>query len=73
MITLFICLAIDLKKEIKLDNGDIKTGKICRVYIDEKEVGAAKHNKDFCNSLAANLKADLEKKGFICQDAKSIK
>lgn len=73
MITLFICIAIDLKKEIKVDTGDIKTGKICRVYIDEKEVGAAKHNKDFCNSLAANLKTDLEKKGFICQDAKSIK
>lgn len=73
MITLFICIAIDLKKEIKVDTGDIKTGKICRVYIDEKEVGSAEHDKDFCNGLITKVKGDLEKKGFICQDAKSIK
>lgn len=73
MITLFICLAIDLKKEIKVDTGDTRIGKICRVYIDDKEVGWAKHDKDFCNGLVLKVKGDLEHKGFICQDAKSIK
>lgn len=61
---LFVCVLGSVTKEIKIDNA-----KDCRVLIDAKVVGSAKHNPEFCTGLATKVKGDMEKKGYKC-DAK---
>jgi hypothetical protein len=69
---MFICTMLNVKKEIKSGAVDTRIGKECRVMIDEKVVGNAKHNPEFCTGLASKVKQDMERKGYKCEE-KNIK
>lgn len=60
---IFVCALGTVTKEIKSETAD----KECRVMIDDKQVGSAKHNMDFCNGLATRIKLKFEKEGFKCE------
>lgn len=65
---IFVCVLGSVTKEIKSGIVDTRIGKECRVMIDDKKVGSAKRNMEFCAGLAAKVKIDMEKKGFICEE-----
>ena len=66
---LFVCTMGQVTKEIKLETvKETRVGKICEVYIDDKSVGYAKHNSEFCSGLASKVKMDMEKKGYQCSE-----
>lgn len=67
---IFVCLLGTMKKEIKSGVIDTRIGKECRVMIDDKKVGSARNNMEFCPGLASKIKIDMEKKGFKCQGMK---
>ena len=60
-----MCVLGSVTKEIKID-----TTKECQVLIDTKVVGSAKHDMNFCTSLADKVKGDMEKKGYKCKSQK---
>lgn len=62
---IFVCVLGSVTKEIKID-----TTKECQVLIDTKVVGSAKHDMNFCTSLAGKVKGDMEKKGYKCKNQK---
>jgi hypothetical protein len=60
-------------KEISAGTTDTRIGRECRVMIDEKVVGNAKHNPEFCTGLASKVKQDMEKKGYKCNEKVPVK
>lgn len=70
---IFVCVMGATTKQIKEGMVDTRIGKECRVMIDEKTVGHAKHNPNFCKGLAFKIKKDMEKKGYVCKESTSDK
>lgn len=62
---IFVCMLGDIKKEIKIEKD-----KSCKVFISDLSVGEAKHNTEFCITLANKVKGDLERKGYKCETKK---
>lgn len=62
---LFTCVMNNVMKEIAIGKE-----KGCTVLIDDKQVGSAQHNPEFCTGLAAKVKQDMERKGYKCEQPK---
>ena len=60
----FVCVMGTAKKEIKVEKTQTRVENSCKVYVDSKVVGSAKHGVLFCDGLATKVQMDMEKKGY---------